>query len=94
MLLRPAEDAVVRFSTMWRLGDDSFDVFFDIACAFTNLDILRRPLRDEDREFNEGVIRSIVMELKRKADRQRRLNTEYRERRMERLGIGQSEESE
>ena len=82
------------FSTTWRLGEDSFDVFFDTACAFTNLDILRRPLRDEDREFNEGVIRSIIMELKRKADRQRRLNTEYRERRRERLGIGQSEESE
>ena len=47
------------FATTWRLGEEWFDVFFDIGCALTNLDVLRRPLRESDKADNEGVLNSI-----------------------------------
>ena len=72
------------FSTKWRLGEESFDVFFNIGCALTNLDILRRPLRETDMEFNQGVLRLVLLEHKMKVERQKRANDAYRQRRMER----------
>ena len=73
------------FSVKWRLGEECFDVFFDIACALTNLDILHRPLRGSDALFNEAVMKNILVEQMRKVERQRRANAAYKERRMARL---------
>ena len=80
------------FSTTWRLGEDCFDLFFNIACAFTNLDILHRPLRESDYAFNEGILRSILLEHEDKERRQRRANIQYRERRRARLDFPNPEE--
>ena len=73
------------FSVKWRLGEECFDVFFDIASALTNLDILHRPLRSSDALFNEAVMKNIRLEQMRKVERQRRANAAYKERRMARL---------
>ena len=73
------------FSTTWRLGEECFDAFFDIGWAHTNLDVLRRPLRESDKAYNEGVLNSLLIELQLKEQWQRRANEEYRQRRRARL---------
>ena len=75
------------FTTTWKLDQESFDLFFDLACAFTNLDILHRPLRESDLAFNEGILNSLLIEQERKEQKQRWANIEYRERRRARLGM-------
>ena len=75
------------FSTKWKLGEEFFDTFFDIACALTNLDILHRPLRQDDSVFNEGVLNLILEDLQMRADRQREANERYLIHRRETLGI-------
>ena len=75
------------FSTTWKLDQDSFDLFFDLACAFTNIDILHRPLRESDLAFNEGILNTLLMEQEKKQRKQRWANIESRERRRARLGI-------
>ena len=76
------------FTTTWKMSEDSFDVFFDIACALTNLDIYHRPLRANDQAFNQGVMNAIRDRLAENAERRRDLNAEYRQRRRDRLGVG------
>ena len=66
----------------WRLGEECFDVFFDIATALTNLDILHRPLKGGDALFNEAVMKNILVEQMKKVERQRQANAAYEERRM------------
>ena len=73
------------FAEKWRLGEECFDLFFDIASALTNLDILHRPLRGDDALFNDAVMKTILVEQTRKIERQRRANAAYKERRMARL---------
>ena len=73
------------FSSTWRLGEECFDVFFDIGCALTNLDVLRRPLRESDKAYNEGVLNLLLIELQLKEQWQRRANEEYRQLRRARL---------
>ena len=79
------------FSSKWTLGEEFFDVFFDIACALTNLDVLHRPLRQNDQVFNQGVLNMILEELKMKADRQRAANERYLVHRREVLGLDDDE---
>ena len=81
-----------RLKTLWDLftelrtiEEQFFDRFFDIACALTNIDILNRPLPDEDLEFNEGVHNSIVEDLAIKLRKKKWANEEYNRRRRERL---------
>ena len=81
------------FSVKWRLGEECFDLFFDVACALTNLDILHRPLRGSDAVFNEAVMKHLLVERMRKAERQRHANAAYKERRLARLsGEGQNDQ--
>ena len=75
------------FATKWKLDQDCFDLFFDLACMFTNIDVLHRPLRESDLEFNEGILNSMLIEQERKQRKQRWANIEYRERRRARLGM-------
>ena len=77
------------FSTTWKLDLDSFDLFFDLACAFTNVDVLHRSLRESELEFNEGIMNSMLIVQERKQRKQRWANIEYQERRRARLGIEQ-----
>ena len=79
------------FSSKWTLGDEFFDTFFDIGCALTNLDVLHRPLRQNDGVFNQGVLNMILAELKMKADRQREANERYLVHRREVLGLDDNE---
>ena len=71
----------------WKLGEDVFDTFFDIACALTNLDILRRPLRLTEAEFNQGVLNLILEEMERAAENQREANAQYVQRHRDELGL-------
>ena len=73
------------FSVKWRLGEECFDVFFDIATALTNLDILHRPLKGGDALFNEAVMKNILVEQMKKVERKRLANAANKERRMARL---------
>ena len=75
------------FSTTWVLGEEAFDTFFDLACCFTNMDILHRPLRDADRIFNLGVLNLIRMTQEEESERRRLMNRAYLERRQARLGL-------
>ena len=77
------------FATTWKMSEDSFNDFFDIACALTNLDIFHRPLRANDQTFNQGVMNAIRDRLADDAERRRSLNAEYQQRRRDRLGFGQ-----
>ena len=81
------------FSEKWMLGEESFDLFFDIACAFTNLDIFHRPLRGQDAVYNAGVLKSYLIAKKKKEQRQKEANEKYRNRRRERLGLVQPDDS-
>ena len=45
------------FSKTWELSYRTFDDFFDIACALTNISILQAPLNFDDWEFNECLLR-------------------------------------
>ena len=73
------------FSETWTIEERYFDRFFDIACGLTNIDILNRPLRDEDQEFNEGVHYSIVEEIEERLRKQKLANERYVNKRRERL---------
>ena len=75
------------FSTTWKLDQDSFDLFFDLACAFTYIDILHRPLRESDLAFNEGILNTVLVEQEQKQRKQSWADIEYHERRRARLGI-------
>ena len=75
------------FSTTWTLGGEDFDMFFDIACALTNMDILHRPLRENDRLFNVGVLNLFRMTFEDAQERRQRVNRVYNERRRRRLGL-------
>ena len=69
------------FSARWKLGDKVFDDFFDLACCFTNMDVLHRPLRETDREFNQGLLNLLRNERERALEERRLANAAYRERR-------------
>ena len=75
------------FSTRWKLGEEVFDTFFDIACALTNLDILHRPLRQSEAEFNIGILNVILEDMKKAVESQREANGRYVRGRREELGI-------
>ena len=76
------------FSTTWTIGEEDFDTFFDIACAFTNMDILHRPLWENDRLFNIGTLNLLRMTFEDAQERRQRANRAYNERRRLRLGLG------
>ena len=69
------------FSEKWHLDEAPFDLFFDIACALTNIDIFIRPLRRQDRRFNKGIFNLILEDLEEKARKQKEYNQEYQTRR-------------
>ena len=75
------------FSMRWKLGEEVFDTFFDIACALTNLDILHRPLRQSEAEFNIGILNVILEDMKKAVENQREANGRYVRGRREELGI-------
>ena len=59
---------------------DIFDVFFDCACAMTNVDIMFSPLDAQDGAFNDEVVeRWQAREARRRRDRAE-ANREYRRR--------------
>ena len=74
------------FSTTWVLSENEFDLFFDLACGFTNIDVLHRPLREVDRDFNDGVLNIILNEQEVDEERRRAANEAYVQRRRDRLG--------
>ena len=65
------------FSTTWRLDEKFFDIFFDTACALTNLHIVDNPLQAVDRQFNKGVKKMFLHALEVKAALQKAANEKY-----------------
>ena len=53
------------FSKTWELSYTSFDNFFDIACALSNIMILLSPLNFDDWEFNECLLRKWERDIER-----------------------------
>ena len=76
------------FSHMWTLGEEVFDVFFDIACGFTNVHILRHPLREVDAVFNKGTLNMIKKQQKERIEAKKVANETNRRKRQEELGPG------
>ena len=44
------------FSRKWVLDDQSFDLFFDLACCFANADTMYNPLDRDEREVHWNII--------------------------------------
>ena len=82
------------FSSKWRVDEKYFDRFFNVACALTNIDIFYRPLRDEDRDYNIGVLNLILFEMETCVENQKRASEKYRQRRERVLNGLDSEGSE
>ena len=51
------------FSQIWELSYRSFDDFFDIACALSNIMILLSPLNFDDWEFNACLLKKWEREI-------------------------------
>ena len=79
------------FSHTWAMKEEVFDLFFNLACAMTNLDILNRPLQSTDYEFNRGVYSLVMAERLNRRAEQRRANAAYRQRRLARIGLLEAE---
>ena len=75
------------FATRWKLGEQAFDAFFDLACCFTNADVLRRPLREADKVFNDGVRNLVRAEREAHLQDFRDRSAQYRLRRNVNLGL-------
>ena len=75
------------FATRWKLGEQAFDAFFDLACCFTNADVLRRPLGEADKVFNDGVRNLVRTEREELLQYFRDRNAQYRLRRNLDLGL-------
>ena len=75
------------FATRWKLGEQAFDAFFDLACCFTNADVLRRPLREADKVFNDGVRNLVRAEREAHLQDFRDRSAQYRLRRTVNLGL-------
>ena len=75
------------FATRWKLGEQAFDAFFDLACCFTNADVLRRPLRETDKAFNDGIRNLVQAERAATLTDYRVRNARYRQRRNADLGL-------
>ena len=58
---------------------------FEMTGSFTNTD-LHRPLREVDRDFNDGVLNIILNEQEVDEERRRAANEAYVQRRRDRLG--------
>ena len=68
------------FGAKWTMSVELFDVFFDCACAMTNVDIMFNPLDAQDGAFNDEVVeRWQAREARRRRDRAE-ANREYRRR--------------
>ena len=68
------------FGAKWTMSVDLFDVFFDSACAMTNVDIMFNPLDAQDGAFNDEVVeRWQAREARRRRDGAE-ANREYRRR--------------
>ena len=68
-------------SRKWVLDEQSFDLFFDMACGFVNADILYHPLIGADRQVHLNIMWGW---LQREEERQRHraeINARYRARR-------------
>ena len=75
------------FATRWKLGEQAFDTFFDLACCFTNADVHRRPLREAGKIFNDGVRNLIRAEREAVIQDFRDRSAQYRRRRTLDLGL-------
>ena len=65
------------FSLKWTVDEKCFDRFFNVACALTNIDVFYHPLRDEDRDYNIGVLNLILFEMETRAEKRKRANEKY-----------------
>ena len=79
------------FARTWTMDEEYFDLFFDIACGFTNIHILAHPLREADSIFNQGVLFRIKFEWMKKLERKRIANENYKRNRRRRLGLDEEE---
>ena len=68
------------FGTKWTLSADVFDIYFDCACAMTNVDILFHPLEARDEVFNRGVIAQWQVREARRREERAEANRVYRRR--------------
>ena len=75
------------FSKRWELTGACFSLFFDTACALTNLTILVSPLNQDDWEFNYNLIER----WKREVNERILLGQQRRERRNTRRGLEREE---
>ena len=75
------------FSRTWTFDEEQFDLFFNVACGLTNIHILANPLREEDLNFNRGILKIIKVKWNKKTEKKRRANEKYKDNRRIRLGL-------
>ena len=68
------------FSRKWVLDQQSFDMFFDIACCLTNADIMYHPLNADEWQFNHTIIEYWRLAEEERQRRRALINMRYRER--------------
>ena len=68
------------FGRKWFLGVETFDGFFDCACALTNADILLNPLSVDDQQRNQTILHLWQAEEADRQESRRARNEAYRRR--------------
>ena len=68
------------FSRKWTLDDQSFDLFFDVACAFVNADIIRNPLTSDEQHAHLNIIIYWRLREEERLRRRAEINARYRAR--------------
>ena len=68
------------FGRKWVLGVDTFDAFFDCACAMTNVDVLVNPLSADDRQHNQEILNLWQAQEAERQESRRERNDAYRQR--------------
>ena len=68
------------FSRKWVQDEPWFDLFFDLACCFTNADILYHPLDDDEWEIHQSIIEYWRLVEEERLRRRAAINARYRER--------------
>ena len=71
------------FSGKWVLDEQSFDTFFDIACCFTNADIMYHPLNREEALVHRNIMAHWRFLEEERLRRRTQINVRYRQRQEE-----------
>ena len=61
------KNTFIVFARTWELSWVSFDDFFDVACALTNVTIITAPLNFDDWLFNQCLLEKWAKEIRHRA---------------------------